>query len=1309
MAVLKEHIRIQVVCADLAVERQNVLKEQISDQLTRLNNEDPSKEREMVFISNQDNRPLHAVLTANPKADVVLTGFNATRKVEGFDSAKDDAMVDETNSKGLVIDPTLRLGAYIELNKMINRGSFKMRRMIFVGDLNQRIRDFIKLGFEVQALLFADAERESAFEPVQIKSSAQLPKIGGFPEKGQIDISNISQLTIGDITFDGVVNMEEEAGHFYIKDFTVDDSVKKMLALDSEKGDLIKEAVKEEKMAFVRTKRMVLVMEKALAKVVHQRLKFDQMEQVFEWETPEQALKAIEETKSTGVADYLETAGYDAVNKVLDATERELMLVSALGRQLLPEYLENEMKASGEHLKHLKDEEITELIESMEPKVLERLTAKLAAESQASFLARIPPDIREPLIVEFLRDKTMAVEAWRVIGPKGQKEVLNAQSVEVMASIMLTNTKLFKAKFQDVNFNQDAAYDSAKQFGKLDEAGIKLRMEIFSEGLKDKLLSYAEWATVFTDEERDLVLTSFISLFPESFFNQLDPAFRKIIWNQVGKKGEAQINAKLKPEHKRAILKGAKAELFQMIKLDLTHLLGLVKSGDGLAFGQTLFLHLKQFNKVESKTGLFKKITGNPKLKAHRVQGISELLSSERGAPIFAKLTAQIDALNVGYDALICRRDFVEQLTANDALKDATLTIVEDIVDTSLLEMFSAGKVNLKDYASHYKQVEKKLEELKKKLREQGADDPVGGYLLETMMIMMNMASAALKGQLDSKMLEQLDERGKVKEEVMKNVENRVVELDQRVEQLKAKLPQMEAKLAADNNNLELFGDQINEKLKGLQTNMAKFQDAQTKLNTYNQLKLKVARTQQQLSQRFFEIIRPLMLSKLHTLPAPLARVVDTVKQTFLAEQAPKHRLIFKFTDDELKRIAKRKVVFATEDAMLRRFIVTCMQIDKLDNTLFQITNLDDLPDDPDLLFIGNDLEEYDFSTVIKPQYTVAFADDDFYNSLLQNESQKAKIRTNLIRYTEYKEKLKRFLETEGTKLKLMATSLKKKKEALQRTVSDRKKFQKTLTEDQQKLAFLKTEKETLDEKFALVDGKFKSAKSAITEAISAGKSTTETITAQAKEMAAGLSNTLDEINKELAQLMVVKNVKDSVEVISTTAQNQIIAELDKLARVKGGKKAIKHIVVSGDGMLDTMELQKAFEPAIKSYFGTTVKYEELGMGRMEAEIAEQGKRPHLLMILGDDTKSNLSSFKELAKRLRGLSPESCILFFIPYPSPAETTPELIENLNTLRKYAAPINSNLEDYSLPSKLVNLLGQVAPENPAAESSATSGAA
>ncbi|OGG96741.1 MAG: hypothetical protein A2527_04085 [Candidatus Lambdaproteobacteria bacterium RIFOXYD2_FULL_50_16] len=1293
MAGLKDHIRVQICCADLAVERQALLKEQIGDQLTRLNQEDPSVLREMVFISNNDLRPIDAVLTANPKADVVFSGFNVTRVTEKGNKAS-EAMVDETNSTGLNIDPTLRLGAYIQLQKMIARGQFKMRRMIFVGPLNERVREFLKLGFEVKASFFTDADRTTAGEPVLIKSPAQLPKIGDFAQKGQIELSDIHQLTIGDITFDGVVNMEEEGGHFYVKDFTIDDSVKKLLDLDGEKAVLVAEAVKEEKMAFVRTKKVVLCMPPELASIVKKRLEFDKMEQLFQYRDPKEALTAIEESKSGGVADFLEEAGYEVVNKVLEAKDREAMLVAVIGPRKMPTYLEREMKSGGEDLKLFSDDQVKELFAAADDPVLNRLIAKVQETDVDAFLARIPSEVREPLIIQFLKDPKMAAEAWRVIGPKAQKEVLVGQCTAILAAAMLTNTALFKAKLPKVVFNQDQSYDSAKQFKSLDAAGIKLRMEIFAEGLAGKSLTYAEWATSFEEEERESILSQYIAIKTDDFFNNLEGSYKKIIWNVIGKKGQKDISVKLTGPHKRAILTASKEQSLGIIKTDIAYLAGILAKDQGLAFGETLFLSLKQFNKVESKTGLFKKLTTDEKHKPFRVEGVTKLLASERGKPIFEKLTEQIDALNVGYDSLITMREFAPALTAHEALAGATVTIVEDLVDTSLLEMFAKGEVDFGSYEEHQKQVEKKIAALKEQLRSKGADDPVGGYLLETMVIMMNMASEALQNKLDQKMLDALDERGKVKQEVLDNVAKRLSQLEERVTNYKLKLPEMGKRLEADSEKVKSYAALVGEKLNKLQLSLQKYQDAETKLNQYQRLKVKVARVQQQLSERFFEIIRPLILQKLRILPAPMARVIDSFKQSFLSNSIPKHRLIFKFTDDELKGIAKRNVVFATEDKILKAFIVTCLHIDKLDNTLFMISGLDDLPEKPDLLFVGNDLLEYDFSEIIKEQFTVPFADDAFYKTLSTNESQKAAIRANLEKYREYRDKYKNYLETEGSKLKVMAVSQKTRTDAIEKLRANRKKYQESLKVDQERLAFLKAEQESLGAKFEAIDDKFKAAKSAITQAISSGQSTATTITQQTQAMSQGLSKHLEDINKDLAGMMFVKNVKDTVERISSTAQEQIISKVDQLSVIPGGKAAVKHIVVSGDGMLETMEMQKAFATAIKSYFGQQIKFEELGLGRMEAEIVEEGKRPHLVIILMNDEPSGLANLAGLAKRLRAVSPESCVLMFSAYQM-EEASAELIHNLNTLRKYATPINTNLTDYTVSAKVTKLLGQVAP--------------
>src|SRR3989339_984934 len=161
-----EEIRLTVINADLAPERQALIKQELAEQLQKLNEKDKSRFLQSIYISNQDQRPLPSVIVANPRFDVVLSGFNVARK--DFDkktkSKEEQAVVAQTGE--IKMDPTIRFAAYQELFKMQQRGTFRLRSLFFVGDLNQRIREFLHFGFEVKVWLFADPARNQGGDEV---------------------------------------------------------------------------------------------------------------------------------------------------------------------------------------------------------------------------------------------------------------------------------------------------------------------------------------------------------------------------------------------------------------------------------------------------------------------------------------------------------------------------------------------------------------------------------------------------------------------------------------------------------------------------------------------------------------------------------------------------------------------------------------------------------------------------------------------------------------------------------------------------------------------------------------------------------------------------------------------------------------------------------------------------------------------------------------------------------------------------------------------------------------------------------------
>ncbi len=205
-----EEIRYQLVNADLGAEGQNFLKSKVCEYFDELKAKNPLIDYKAQYILNPDQRPLGSVLLANPRFDLIFSGFNVTRKdVEKTNQASAQALVTEEMGPELQIDPTLRFPAYQELLRLQQRGSFNFKYLYFVGDLNQRIREFLQYGFVLSARFFQDAQRSRRGEVVPLKDISQLPKLGATPEEGKLDLSRISELTLGEIRFHGVVNLLE--------------------------------------------------------------------------------------------------------------------------------------------------------------------------------------------------------------------------------------------------------------------------------------------------------------------------------------------------------------------------------------------------------------------------------------------------------------------------------------------------------------------------------------------------------------------------------------------------------------------------------------------------------------------------------------------------------------------------------------------------------------------------------------------------------------------------------------------------------------------------------------------------------------------------------------------------------------------------------------------------------------------------------------------------------------------------------------------------------------------------------------------
>lgn len=1294
MANFKEEIRLTVVNADISQERQTALKERLKESFQGLSQDSSDKDYNLIFINNQDNRPVSNVLVANPKADVILSGFNVTRKSRKGKGkkAEEQAMITEDTGGDLSIDPTIRFEAYRELKAIVSRESFRLRRLIFVGDLNERIREFLKYGFEVQVVLFKDDQRVEKTHPMTLDEHS-LPIPGGRPEGHQIDVGMIDRLVIGEIEFDGVINMTvDEMGHFLMPDFTADDSVQKMLGLEAVKQEFIAEKIEEEKSLFVRKKKVMLVLSQDLMRLVAQKLRFDEMEEVFEFSSVEEALASLSVGQATDIATYLEQNGFDFLLKILNAKERDRLLMGLMGPRLLPNILSKECQTFGKMASHLTEKHLQEILMNFSEKMIDRLIHRLIEKSITSFLSRIKQGIREPLILEFLKDPVFAMAGLKSLPPTLRAQYIKRNCPEILGTLFLIDSTHFRTKFKDVALDKD--YNSSKDYAALSPADRNMRLGIYKEKLAGEKMGPEDLEKKIGGKEYDKAVGTFIGFNAEAFFNDLDAALRKKLWHEIGEKGKKEIAKKLHHADKLSILEGSKDQTFEVLAKDHSFLASLVKQGEELEGAGLFLLGLKQFNKVESKTGLLKRLANDPKLKEHRLEQIAKLLATPEGKPIYEKITMEVESLKAGYDALICLQRDINELRSHDELKDAKVTLVDELVDASLLEMFEKGSVDVDAYQKHQAKIKQKLDEMIAQLKAQGGEDPVGSYLIETMVIMMNMTGKAMQNKLDPTMIDQLDERQKIKDEVIQKVAAKLAEIIAQIESAKKELPLLDEKSKKLADYLERQAETVNRHLEVLQLRMGQFGEVKTRLNKAQANKIHVAKVQQQLSHKFFELIRPLILDKLSILPAGVAKMLSNLKGRLSNSMEGQRRLIFRFTDDELERIAKRNIVFCTTNEILKRFIVTCLNIDSLSETLFTIANPHNIPDEPDVLFISDELRGQSFDEVIDGKYLVTFADQGFYQTLMVNEKNKGIIRKQLDQLGTHKAKLKSFLESEGGKLKKMAAT-KKNFESQVKTIKAQKKHIAQTTKDNiEKKAFLEAEKDNLTEKFGEIDGQFQSAKEAIRQAVESGGSVLDSIAQESEGINKGLSETLLKINKQMAGLMFLKNVGDTAEHISRATQENIALKMTEHTKIKGGRHAVSELVITHDGTLSGGEQAKRIEEVARQYFGSGLDQRSVQMGRMEAEIMESGKQPNLVIILAGEDKTNLGNLRDLVKRLKIKSLKTHYVIFGNY-GVEENSPELVENMNSIRNYAMLINTSMVDYGNPSKIRQFFEEIAP--------------
>ena len=979
-----EEIRITVINTDLSQEKQSVIRQDMNSHIESLNQQDSSKSIVLGFINNQENRPLSNVVVANPRYDLLLSGFDVTRKDGNSKKIESQAVVTDDTPSTLQIDPTLRFSAYQSFLKRQKSNSFRMKKVIFVGDLNLKIREFVHLGFQVHVETFTGIERKEVSAPIEIKDLTQLPKLNGVATDEQIEPADIARLAIGDIWFDGVINIQGENDQFFIQDQTLVDTLTKAINLEGEKEAEFQKVEEEEKLRFVKKKKVVVMLEPAIRRVVSSRLKFDEMEQIFDFSLKATLFNFLDEGLSKGVIEILESKGLEEVAKLLDNQDRDMLLIGMLGKDLLPKFLTAEAKTFGSMIGDLEEAKKAKLFELMHGKIVDQLIKGLQETSMESFLSRVRSDLREEIILELFEESSLATEAWKALGDPQKDAFLKDMGHEVLASLMLTNSPMFKKKFPEITFELDQTYDSSK-FKKLDQDEAIMKLGLFAETLQNKRMGQAQMDRIFAETEFNPMIGTYISLQPKKFFNFFEAEVRKQLWSAAGSRRKDAITKKLTPRDKGDIIIGGKDHSLTALVNNVDYLADLVKKGEYHELAGLLLLYLKQFNKGESKTGLLTRIATKAEYKQQRLANLISFFASDSGKAILEKLSLLIEDLSNSIDSVVCLSDDVEELSKHEALVDAQFTRIDDVVDTSLMKLLGQGSVDLDKFERIQDEIEVKIKATAQKLRESGKRDPVGNYLSESMIILLEITTHAMHNKLTSSMLEQLDERNKAKEEILDQVDANIDELKKELVEATKKFPAYKKRSGEITDALRKMSAQTSGKLKELQGHLRQFDHYQAELKVAEVNKKKVAITQKKLSIQFSRLISPLLLNTVKKLPNPVSKLFGSFKSSMSGSEKPKPRVIFNFKEEELNQLMKHNIVFCTNDEFLKRFIVTCLKIDRLDDKLFSIVGSSEIPSDPELLFVGSDLEKMDFSNVVEEDRKVLFADQVFYKSLHQN------------------------------------------------------------------------------------------------------------------------------------------------------------------------------------------------------------------------------------------------------------------------------------------------------------------------------------
>jgi septal ring factor EnvC (AmiA/AmiB activator) len=1322
MAALDSSPTVQVANVDLGVERQKLLREKLGGVFAAFAKRAKVRKR-LVYTVNAEDLPLERVLRMNEGADALFTGF--LYDAQHSESFKQSLRV-ETPEDLLEVDPQLRYPRIAELLRLLEQGQFRHRKLILVGDLHDKIAQFLRSALPVFATVYTDLDRSQVTPPIRIVSIDRLdpdPQ-AVYAEGRPIPVAALCSLTVADVPFLGVVNMPEEGNRFVLKDATLIDTARKLYAAEGLQASLLREQVAEEKRAFVRGKKVFIVLEPDLDHILAERFQFDRMEQLHRHHSLADALKSLGGGKGRGIVDYFEREGYDLVWEVLGPEERDLVLLAVLDGRL-PALLLKEIETVKPLVTHLEDGDLESLFYNLPEPVVDEVLAALQARSYERFLAVVPARIREAVILDFLDHAERVREAWKGLGEAEQKEILASQAPWLHGTIFLLDSAFSKRKFPALKFDFERNYTStmlAKMGPEQQKAAYSTIVRSMEAGGVPKGLL----ARALQPEEIERFFVEYVSRNPAEFYNRLNPAVRKQVWLTVGRTYREHIGKSLHALDKIEILQGSKEAAVALVFANATFLEHL-RAGTDEELMRKLFLMLKKLNKTESKSALLKQVLTQPEWRAQRVQGVPALLTDPGNGLIYEKLAEHVEELDFRFDALVCTKSDYETLKEQEPLREAIVTLVDDLVDPGLYDLFRRGDLSKEDYDTFSRSVEKEIAELRRHMGAKEAEDPVGVYVLETMQILHQLTNETMAGGPQGSTVERLDERLAIRQRLVDSMREHLHRIDDFLARAAKQVPLLEHKLAQLRQGLaaqQQQAAQAHAQASALAGEYKKLQQAQAKAGEDRK---KVALTQKQLSVQFFELIQPLVLEQVRQLGSPLKSLMRMVGLGAGEGErvGADKRVIFKFSDEEIDHILRYRIVFCAKDPVLAQFVATCLRIDGLEDSLFKLATAETLPNkaDIDLLFYGPGYSMEDFADSVKQQRLVPFADEDFYRRLLANERLKARTKSVLTQAEARQQALRPKLAAATQALKARQAKHRQYQEALAGLEREQHKLRENLHSQGERRLHFQGELELLESRLAEVDSQFEGLRGRLGELLGADRAQAgEALQAGQEELAARLRDELLALNGELARMMFIKGVKDAGATISQATQDGILGQIEAREVYPYAKRPFKKLLVADDGSNVSQNLKHAFLQAAIPYFKLRdMAVQEISIQRLLA-LAEShaqtangggegtaapagtaaggkpGASPYPFVAMFSDRPSDdYGALKLSVKKLRTLLPQTYQLLITPFGELGGLQPgaPLFRNLAALRDHCTLVNATLGHVAEPAGMLRLLREKAP--------------